>query len=484
MRSGFGGLLAAVMLLVVAGCSTFHLAPSSGENVLPSSAPPVVGAETPSRREHARILAAYGGAYNDPKLDRMLGKLVSELAAHSDEPTLTCRVHVLNSPSINAFALPTGDIYVTRGLLALANDTSEIGAVLAHEIGHITARHAFKRADREKQALLVSRVMTDVLNDSDGGALQLAKSKLALASFSREQELEADELGVATLARAGYDPRGAARFLTAMERNARLQASGFGTAAGDTMDFMANHPSTPERIRLVTQEAEKLAEDSDDKTARGAYLSAIEGLVFGDDPSQGYVEGNKFIHPVIGFEFEAPRGFRLENAADSIVGVGPNDTALRFDASKLGNDRPLTDHLAAELMDGVTISAVQTTNVNGFPAVLAVATGQDWKFRLAAIRFGSDVYRFVYAARQLTPDIDAAFLSSIRSFRRLASATATDIRPMRIAIVKVKEGDTVSSLAARMADPDDKAVERFMVLNGLTGSSKIKVGEKVKIIVQ
>src|SRR5262249_48040002 len=150
---------------------------------------------------------------------------------------------------------------------------------------------------------------------------------------------------------------------------------------------------------------------------RDRFLTAIEGMVYGDDPAQGFVRGNRFIHPVIGFVFEAPPGFNLENASESIVGIGPNETALRFDSVKVPSGQPIGQLLASDLMTGVEVSGVEEVPVNGFPAALAVARGRDWNFRLAGIRFGSDVYRIVYAARQLTPEIDAGFRNSIQSFR-------------------------------------------------------------------
>src|SRR6476469_4511834 len=168
----------------------------------------------PALREHNRILAAYGGAYQDARLEALITHTVDRLVAASERPNLKYKVTILNSPAINAFALPNGQLYVTRGLLALANDTSELASVLAHEMGHVIARHAAIREDQVRQAALVSRVASDVFNDPQMGAMALAKSKIALASFSRAQELEANGVGVGISARAGFDPYGAVRFLT------------------------------------------------------------------------------------------------------------------------------------------------------------------------------------------------------------------------------------------------------------------------------
>ncbi len=155
---------------------------------------------------------------------------------------------ILNSPAINAFALPTGQLYITRGLIALANDTSELSSVLSHEMAHVIARHAAIREDQARQAAIVSRVVTDIGADPELSALALARSKLTLASFSRAQEFEADGIGVGIAARAGFDPFGAVRFLTSMERNAALRAT---RSRNDprSLDFLSSHPATPERVQ-------------------------------------------------------------------------------------------------------------------------------------------------------------------------------------------------------------------------------------------
>ena len=160
-----------------------------------------------AEREHERILASYGGAYDDPRLEALIGKTVDRLVAASDRPDLAYKVTILNSGAVNAFALPTGQLYVTRGLVALASDTSELSSVLSHEMAHVLAKHASIREDQARQAAIVSRVINDVLSDPQTGALALAKSKIALASFSRAQEFEADGIGVGIAARAGFDPR-------------------------------------------------------------------------------------------------------------------------------------------------------------------------------------------------------------------------------------------------------------------------------------
>jgi len=183
--------------------------------------------------------------------------------AASDRPEMNYRVVILNSPSVNAFALQNGQLYVTRGLIALANDTSELASVLAHEISHVVAQHAVIREEQAKQASLVDRVVNDVLSDPETGALALAKSKIKLASFSRAQEFEADGIGVGIASRAGYDPYGAIRFLTSMGRNAEIKSNtGQSQIDPRSPDFLSSHPATPERIKNVQGTARQFSAPS------------------------------------------------------------------------------------------------------------------------------------------------------------------------------------------------------------------------------
>jgi predicted Zn-dependent protease len=172
----------------------------------------------------------------------------------TDRPDQHYEVTILDSPVANAFALPNGRLYVTRGLLALANDTSEVAGVLAHEISHVTLSHAAARTELALRSTLVTRVVEDVLRDPQAGSELKARSQVAFASFSRSQELEADQVGVRTLVRAGFDPYGAVRFLETLNRNATLRSTALGDKGG-APDMLATHPGTPERIALAREAA-------------------------------------------------------------------------------------------------------------------------------------------------------------------------------------------------------------------------------------
>lgn len=480
-----GRLLLVVTLAapVLASCMGLGIGGSTGANV-PTNVPRVVGAQTSNQREHARILAAYGGAYSNPALQAALDGMARTLAAASDKPDATYRITMLNSPGINAFALPNGDLYVTRGLLALANDSSEAAAVIAHEMGHVSARHAFERADRERQAVLVSRVVSDVLGDSEAGALSLARSRLALARFSRFQELEADRIGIRTLQRAGYDPHGASRFLRSMGRASDFRSRSIGSPSeSEAVDFLSSHPSTPERVHLAAQAARDTGAEPKPGIDRDVFLEALEGTVFGDDPREGLVRGRRFIHPVKGFTFLAPDGFSMENSSGVLVGVGAGGTAFRMDSEPAGMMASPEAMLESGVIEDIKVVGIERRNINGNAAALGVARGQDWTFRVAVIRLDDRMYRFVFAARDLTPELDATFRAAIDSFRRMSSGEIASAKPLRIRLAKVRSGDTVQSMAARMPGVSN-AVEQFLILNGLERGAQLRPGQTVKIVTE
>ncbi|WP_430641921.1 M48 family metalloprotease [Afipia birgiae] len=440
-------------------------------------------AQTPAtEREHSRILSSYGGSYDDPRLEALITKSVERLVAASERPDLSYKVTILNSGAVNAFALPTGQLYVTRGLIALASDTSELSSVLAHEMAHVLAKHAAIREDQAKQAAVVTRVVADMGSDPDMSALALAKTKLTMASFSRAQEFEADGIGVGIAARAKFDPFGASRFLTAMERNAALKA---GRAPADprSLDFLSSHPATPERVQNAQASARQYSSPEGGERDRDAYLSAIDNLVYGEDPSEGFVRGRRFLHPKLGFTFQVPDGFVLENTAQAVVGVREGGTqAMRFDVVRVPAEQTLGDYLNSGWMENVDKSSTEDISINGFPSATATAGGDQWQFRIYALRFGSDVYRFIFATKKKTPESDRGFRDTVNSFRRLTLAEIQAARPLRIKVITAQPGDTVESLAQRMQGVD-RPVDRFRVLNGLDARSTLKPRERVKIVV-
>src|SRR6478736_3996136 len=472
--------LAAILGVLLAACT------STPDNRLVSLAVPQTSAraeqEPATQREHARILASYGGVYENARLQAMVEKTVARLVAASERPDLKYQVIILNSPSINAFSLPNGKLYITRGLIALANDNAELASVLSHEMGHVIARHAAIREEQARQVAIISHVVNDVLSDPQVGALALAKSKLTLAAFSRAQEFEADGIGVGISARAGFDPYGASRFLSDMQRNADLKASEGAGPRG--IDFLSSHPATPERVKNALANARQFSGPGRGERDHTEYFAVLEGLVYGEDPSEGFARGRHFLHPKLGFSFVAPPGFTLDNTAQAVLGLKDRgDEALRLDVVSVPAEQSLPDYLKSGWMENVDPTSVEEFTVNGFPAATAAASGTGWAFRLFAVRFGSDVYRFIFAAKNRTEQVDRAFRESVMTFRRMTLKESEQVKPLHLKIVTVGPDDTVEKLARRMGT-SDHSLERFRVLNGLGAHDRLKPGEKVKLAVE
>ncbi|HWJ74944.1 MAG TPA: M48 family metalloprotease [Kaistia sp.] len=482
-RPGIAAALLAALLL--AGCTTASLEGTYGPPPTVAGAPAQPPADPEQARigaeQHPRIVASYGGIYHDDKLEQTLARIVGRAVAASDDPSQSYRITILNSPSVNAFALPGGYLYVTRGLLALANDSSEVAAVIAHEMGHVTANHAMQRQNKAQAAVIVSRVVTDVLQDGDAGKVALASSQRTLAAFSQQQELEADAIGVRTIGKAGYDPFAAARFLDLMGRYSAYKSA--GAVQDKRPDFLASHPATPQRVELAIRAARQFGAPGIGEVDRDRYLAGINGIVYGDDPSQGFVRGKTFMHPSLGVGFAVPDGFVLDNTSDAVLATGPDGTALRFDGANLPAGSSLAAYIASGWVNGLDTTTIKTFTVNGLDVASARAQAKGWVFRIAVIRVGdSATYRFIFANESDTPGLEKAANATVASFRRLTPQEAAALQPLRIRIVTVQPGDTIASMTARM-----RGVERpedlFLILNDIKpGAGLPAVGEKVKIV--
>ena len=451
----------------------------------PAKQPPAPKVENRSSVQHKELLAQFGGEYQAPAAERFLDGVLAKLAQASDTPGQTAyKVTILNTPVVNAFALPSGNLYVTRGLLALATDASEAAAVMAHEIAHVTLRHSALRAEKEREAALISQAAT-VIQSRQKGEEERSRQRLSVASFSRQQELDADETGVKVIARAGYDPYGAARFLTALGRSSDLRAALYGKRK-DSMGFDINstHPSTPERVSRAIGFARQIGAPGIGVRDRAGYLAAINGVAFGDDPMEGYVRDRKFTHPRMRFTFTAPEGFLLENSSEAVFGVRQSDNvALRLDTVRNPQMESLEAYVNSGWVDGLMQSSVRKLDLNGLKAITAVARAGEWNFRLAVIQSGDYLIRLIFAAKSLTDQAEKEFMDSIGTFRRLTPEEASEAHGLRISVVAAGPMDTAESLSAQMVTPN-RPLEYFRLLNGLDGNEGIASGERYKIVTE
>jgi predicted Zn-dependent protease len=267
-----------------------------------------------------------------------------------------------------------------------------------------------------------------------------------------------------------------------MERNAAMKA-GKTSLDPRAQDFLSSHPATPERVQNAQASARQFTSPQSAERDRETYLAAIDNIVYGEDPSEGFVRGRRFLHPKLGFTFQAPETFTLDNTAQAVIGVREGGTqAMRFDVVRVPAEQSLSDYLNSGWMEGVDKGSTEDLMINGFPVASASANGDQWQFKVFALRYGSDVYRFIFAAKQRNTESERNARETVNSFRRLTLEEIQAARPLRIKVITVQPGDTVESLAHRMAGIDRPA-ERFRILNGLDQHAQVKPRDRVKIVV-
>jgi predicted Zn-dependent protease len=480
IRRTLAAALIAVTAPWLAACETN---PATGERMIslmsPEEEQKIGAAESP------KAVQEFGGLYKDPELTRYIDSIGQLLAHTTETPDQKFSFVVIDTDVVNAFALPGGYVHVTRGLLALANNEAEAAGVIAHETGHVVARHA---AQRDTQAKLggIGALVGGLLLGDIGAQVGQFGAGAYVAKYSREQEFEADSLGVRYLRRAGFDPEAMADFLSSLEANSELESKVAG-AKDPSMDIMASHPRTPDRVRAAIKEAGAGAPVKDPIEGRDVYLRKIDGLIYGDSPNNGFVRGNRFAHPVLRFGFEVPQNFKLINQPDQVVAQGPQGAAILFSQAQV-NAAP-ADYLRQISVGGAQLGNIQRTTVNGMEAATGALSGNTQKgpveLRVLAVRLDANsLYQFIsLAPGQAAGQANDAFQRTVNSFHRLSPQEAASLKPLRIKVVQVQAGDTVQSLAARTAFPDYK-VERFMVLNGLKQGEALRPGQLIKLVVE
>ncbi|KAG1651756.1 Mitochondrial metalloendopeptidase OMA1 [Nymphon striatum] len=454
--------MALAALLAVGGCTTIDaLTPDA--SIKPSNAP-IIAENVRSGRlarlgasQHPRILSAYGGEYANVKLERMVAGIVGKLVTVSENPNQVYQISILNSPVVNAFALPGGYLYVSRGLLALASDSAELAAVIAHEMGHVTANHGVLRQKKEQEAQLAQRIVSEAISDKAAGRRALARGRIELAQFSRNQELEADAIGIADIGKAGYDPYAAAAFQKHMAAFTKYRMAEGNNDNG--LDFLSTHPSTPQRVNLAVGHARKICAD------------------------EGYVRGNRYSHVNLGITFEFPTGFAIENKPEAVLAARSDGSAIRFDGDDVPASKNLTEYIASGWVEGLDVTTVRADRINGLDAARAKASVGRWDFDIVVLRANGAVYRILTALPAGSTELDDIAAQVRNSFRLLSASEKKNLKPLRIRLVAAKAGDTVASMALKMPEVDNpKAL--FKALNGLENGDSLINGRRYKIVTQ
>jgi len=443
--------------------------------------------ETEIGKQASKEVTALFGVYRDPKVARYVievGNRVLE-TSHLRRPGIDEQIRktpvtfgVLDSPVINAMALPGGYIYVTRGMLAHLNNEDQLATVLAHEIGHVAARHAARQAWQQQigQGLLLGGALLgqglglpaqDILN------LGGMATQLIFLRYSREDELEADKLGAEYSSAAGYDPREAIGLFQTLNRIQEKEGQGMPS-------FLATHPNPGDRIQRIRE----LTGPPRDKRplADSRYLNTIESLVLGEDPRQGFVEGNVFYHPDLRFRFPVPRGFKVINQPTQVMMVeSQNRAVLGFTSS--ADKSP--ESAAARFLNqpGLRVIERGPMRSDGFPAFVVVAdaqkqNGQVVRVMAYFIEYRGSVYHFVgYTAPQAFVVFRSLFLQSMQGFGEVRDSRILNREPVRLDLQSVSRPAPFRDLIPRSLPapftPEDVAILNQVELNQEVGTGRI-----------
>ena len=468
----FQRIIPLLVLLVLAAACT------------PENNPPQTAATASSTYTLPReIEREVGPAYASPGLQATVNRVGQKLVTSSGLSG-SYHFYVLDQPVPNAHAMASGYVFVTRGLLALMDDEAELAAAMGHELGHIVQKHAAQREQARKgvldsavDAALKSGSMTVGRSVAREGLLQLRR-------YSRDQELEADRVGVGYLTHAGYRGDAMITLIEKLRRQARLEDELMGEAggAGEANDrtALSTHPAPDDRLAALRTMGPSLTPGESD---RATYLKAIDGMSVDDAPEEGFVRGSSFLHPTMQLAFEMPRDFRLFNDHEGVVGVG-RDRSMMFFSCKTGNvPGRLDDWMRNEL--NPTPTDIQETTIGGAEAAIgARPRGADTglgQIRYVIIRHDEGICYFNLLAEG--PDKDRridALVNATRSFRHLSMAEAATLRPYRLEVVSTA-GSSAAALAAHLPYSDFK-MDRLLTLNGVDNGAELMKRAEAKII--
>lgn len=483
--AALSGMTVVFLCLVVASCA---VNPATGEKQFTALMSPAQEISA-GAQEHEKVMRTYGAPQASDPLQAYVESVGRRIAAQTERKDVSYKFFLLDTPMLNAFALPGGYVYVTRGILAQANSEDELAAVLAHEIGHVTARHAAERYSHGVLSSLGAVAIAAAADNAQAARVAGIGSDLYIKSYSRKQESQSDELGVRYLSKADYDPLAMARFLENLRAGDELEArlSGKGGQKNIFDGYFSTHPQTAERIQQAVAMAQSYPAASQGDFA-ATHLDKINGMIYGDSARQGFVRDGAFWHPDMGFVFSVPPGFRVDNQPQQVVlvnravgAVALLDTA----PNKTGADPQ--GYIAHVWMKDKDIGAVERIDINGMKAATAAFPGvvdnKPMTIRLVAVAWAPDkFFRFQVAIPQ---GASASLLDDLKhmtySLRAMSAAEKNTIQPLRLRLVTAGVGDSVSSLASRMA-LDEAREDYFRVLNGIKPGESIAPGRRYKTV--
>jgi len=444
-----------------------------------------------AQQQHPALVAEFGGAETGPRAS-YVESIGRRVAAQSGTANYQAAYHftTLNSAVENAFSVPGGYVYITRQLMGLMGDEAELGFVLGHEVGHIAANHAHARqsvASRNSILGVLGAILGSAVGINGVSNMLTQAAQMRTLSFSRDQEFQADVLGIRYLTTAGYDPGAGSTMLAALTRASALSARTQGKANRSTPEWASTHPLSENRAQRALAEAQRTGRIGQGLRNRDAFVAQLNGLYMDDDPAQGIIDGRSFTHPDLRMQFIVPVGYQMQNSARAVTIAGSAGQAQFGGGRYSGNLENYIGLVLRELAGDqrLNVPPPQRTTINGLPAAYttARANARSGVVDVSVMAYQWDAntaYHFVMLTRAGTGI--GPFVSMVDSLRKISAAEASAIRPRIIQVVTVGPNDTRQSLAGRMAYPDFK-LERFLSLNGIAGNAPLTPGQKVKLVV-
>ena len=467
--------VALILFLLSGSCATNPVSGGPELMLLSESDEIKLGKQT-----DAEVRKQYG-VYQDQKLNAYLNDMCQKLAALSHRPNLPYKLEIVDASVVNAFAVPGGYVYLTRGILANLNNEAELAGVMGHELGHITARHSAQQYSRAQLAQVGVLVGGLFLGDVVSGLAQLGAGMLFL-SFSRDNERQADQLGVEYASKAGYDGKELAAFFETLERmNPGSDRSGLP-------GWFSTHPSPEDRVVAVRKEARDWQEKMgmrDPKVNRDVYLRHIDGLVYGDDPRQGYVDEGMFYHPDMKFQFPVPADWKVNNTSSQVQIMNENkEGGIIFSVA----NAPSPKEAAAKFVQAnrASVLASDSVTVGGFPAHRLVCNikGESSTIRVVSYFIHKDKSIFYFHGLSAPSVFDKhlnTFEKTMRGFRELSDPKKINVKPDRIRLRTTKAAGSVESVFRTMGIPKDD-LDDIALLNGMELSENLPANTLVKVI--
>lgn len=440
------------------------------------------------KQERPRVLEMFGGAYEDKKLARYLERIGQKLAAFTEYQDYPYAFTVLDTPIVNALALPGGEIFVTRGLMALANSEAELAGVLGHELGHVNARHSAERITRGQLASFGWTALSLLIKEDISSYQQVWEigADLYLKSYSRKQEYEADKLAVRYIAKAGYDTEAMVSFLEALKAHSAFLSRKEGQSADIPLltDIMSTHPRTVERVKAAMKESENLMPEAP-FTHRDIYFDQIDGVVYGPAAKKAQITDGRLLDPEADVSFDMMSGYEPVEGQENFIAQNKEKMLFAYKKAAKGKAATPMAHLKNVWQKNANLRALETRRANGKDVAFGRVTESDGRTYLYAVTaHDKDAFlRFLLIApnKNLAFAAEDNFEKAVLSLKALSMKERREMKPMRIDLHQVMAGDTIGKLAKDAPYGDDN-IAFLRLLNGMEEDTILKVGDKIKLV--